>query len=230
LTKNLNIVVSKVIFFLGLLVFLLPLGTSNMNISNANAINNKNLILEKQFLPSTVSLTVTNQVVGCDNIVDVPGILEMSCMLLLNNTSDWLGCNNSNISNLKFCQSIPEDIFDIEVFEDQNNQIQEFEGSEQGTTIQNLEPGTYTVNEIKNSTSSYNQIMESEMVESQCLNAGFAGGGILVILNTTESLEYSICFEYEGEQGNDCSTITLAAEERTCIVKNYINFAYAFAD
>lgn len=202
-----------------------------MNISNANTINNYNTILEKQILPTTASLTVTKQVVGCNNIVDVPGLLEMSCVLLINNSSDWLDCNHSNISNSKFCQSLPENIFDIEVLDDQNNQIEEFEGSEQGTTIQNLELGTYTVNEIKNSTSSYNQIRESEMVESQCLNAGFVGGGILVVFNTTESLEYSICLEYKDEQGNDCSTITLAAEEeRTCIVKNYINFANAFAD
>jgi hypothetical protein len=221
----------SIILFLGLLIILLPIGTSNMNISNANALNNNNTILEKQILPNKASLTVTKQVFGCDNIVDVPGLLEMSCVLLLNNSSNWLDCNNGNISNSKFCQSLPESIFNIEVLDDQNNQIQEFEGLEQGTTIQNLELGTYTVNEIKNSTSSYNQIRESEMVESQCLNAGFADGGILVIVNTTESLEYSICFEYEDEQGNDCSTITLAAEEeRTCTVKNYINFANAFAD
>ena len=31
-----------------------------------------------------------------------------------------------------------------------NTQIQQFEGSEQGTTIENLELGTYSVNEIKN--------------------------------------------------------------------------------
>lgn len=219
----------SIIIFFSLLMILLPIGTSNMNISNANAINNNNTILEEQILPTTTSLTVKKQVFGCDNIVDVPGLFEMSCVLLLNNSSDWLDCNNSSISDSLFCQSIPESIFDIEVLDDQNNQIQEFEGTEQGTIIQNLEPGTYRINEIKNTTSSYDQLRESEMVESQCLNVGFVNGGILV--NTTEILEYSICFEYEGEQGNDCSTITLAAEEeRTCTVKNYINFAYAFAD
>ena len=32
------------------------------------------------------------------------------------------------------------------------------------------------------------------------------------------------CFEYEDEQGNDCSTLTLAAgENKLCTVKNYIS-------
>ena len=89
-----------------------------MNISNTNAINNNNTILKKQILPATASLTVTKQVFGCDNIVDIPGLLEMSCILLLNNSSDWLDCNNSNITNSIFCQSLPESIFDIEVLDD----------------------------------------------------------------------------------------------------------------
>ena len=75
----------------------------------------------------------------------------MHCEDLQNNSSEWLNCNtNPTISGTIFCQSLPESIFDIEVLDDQNNQIQKFVGSEQGTTIQNLEPGTYTVNEIEN--------------------------------------------------------------------------------
>ena len=35
-----------------------------------------------------------------------------------------------------------------------------FEGSEQGTTIENLEPGTYTVNEIENPMLTYNELGE----------------------------------------------------------------------
>ncbi len=31
----------------------------------------------------------------------------------------------------------------------QNTQLQQFEGIAHGTTIQNLQPGTYAVNEIK---------------------------------------------------------------------------------
>ena len=54
-------------------------------------------------------------------------------------------CNDINPSDvLWFCQPLPESIFDIRVLDDQNNQIQQFEGSEQGTTIQNLEPDIYS--------------------------------------------------------------------------------------
>ena len=42
--------------------------------------------------------------------------------------------------------------------------------------------------------------------------------------NQNAGIDYYICFEYEDEQGNDCSTITLAAgESRPCTVKNYIH-------
>jgi hypothetical protein len=119
---------------------------------------------------------------------------------------------------------LPENIFDIEVLDDQNNPIQQFVGSEQGTTIQNLQPGTYTVNEIKH-VNNINQLGVSSNAEEGCINAGFPDGGSLA--NTTTGISYDICFEYEDEQGNDCSTITLAAgEERTCIVKNYIRNAF----
>ena len=58
-----------------------------------------------------------------------------------------------------------------------------------------------------------------------CQSAEFTDGGSLI--NSTASVVYlDLCFEYKDEQGNDYSTITLAAgEERTCIVKNYIQFA-----
>ena len=56
-----------------------------------------------------------------------------------NNSSEWLDCNNSIITNSIFCQSLPESIFDIEVLDDQNTQIQEFEGATEGTTIENLD-------------------------------------------------------------------------------------------
>lgn len=56
------------------------------------------------------------------------------------------------------------------------------------------------------------------------ISAGFPDGGI--VINSTANIAYApICFEYEDEQGNDCSTIALAAgEERTCTVKNYIRY------
>jgi len=43
--------------------------------------------------------------------------------------------------------------------------------------------------------------------------------------NADPDRRYIICIEYEDEQGNDCSTLTLAAgEDKTCTVKNYIRF------
>ena len=149
----------------------------------------------------------------------------MQCQHLQNNSSSpWLDCNDDPlISGTEFCLSLPESIFDIEVLDDQNTQIQQFQGSEQGTTIENLEPGTYTVNEIKH-LSSIDQLGESIVPEEVCIGAGFPDIGGL--FNSTVEIDYSICFEYEDEQGNDCSTITLAAgEERTCTVKNYIRVA-----
>ena len=88
----------------------------------------------------------------------------MNCSDLKNNSSaPWLDCNtNANISNSIFCKSVPENIFDIEVLDDQNSQIQQFEGSEQGTIIPNLQPGNYTVNEIEKQEGNFeNQLAET---------------------------------------------------------------------
>ena len=184
--------------------------------------NNNNTVIGGEQPPTPLtqaSLTVKKQVFGCITF----STIEMNCLGLQNNSPEWLDCNNPNISGSIFCQSLPESIFDIEVLDDQNIPIQQFEGSEQGTTIQNLEPGTYTVNEIKH-LANVDQLGENVIAEAECISAGFPDGGVLV--NLTTSLVFDICFEYEDEQGNDCSTITLAAgEERTCIVKNYIRFA-----
>jgi hypothetical protein len=171
--------------------------------------------------PTTATLTVNKQVFGC---ADFNGVL-MSCNYP-NDSPAWLDCNdNPTTRDTTFCQSLPESIFDIEVLDDQNNQIQQFEGSVQGTTIQDLEPGTYTVNEIIHPTIN-NQLGENLSVAGACeFSLGFSGGG--QVLNTTTNVLYSICFEYEDEQGNDCNTITLAAgESRTCTVKNYIGTAF----
>ena len=62
--------------------------------------------------------------------------------------------------------------------------LQQFEGSAQGTTIQNLQPGTYTVNEIKNPNSNVNQLGEDATAEAACVNdQGFDDGGTLFNTN-----------------------------------------------
>jgi hypothetical protein len=181
--------------------------------------------IDNVLIDTTATLTVKKQVFGCNNIV-TGQFGRMSCSGLQNNSSaPWLDCNtNANISNSIFCKSVPENIFDIEVLDDQNSQIQQFEGSEQGTTIPHLQPGPYTVNEIEQPGGNFvNQLAESFTVNVRCSNQEFPDGGNLI--NTTARLLYEICFEYEDEQGKDCSNITLAAgEERTCTVKNYIRF------
>jgi hypothetical protein len=145
----------------------------------------------------------------------------MDCTGLDINSEEWLDCNNSVISDTIFCQSLPESIFDIEVLDEQDTQTQEFEGSTEGTTIQNLEPGTYTVNEIIYPQPAVDRLSVNAGIANECVRLGFDNGGEL--FNSTSNTIYIICLEYEDEQGNDCNTITLAAgESRTCIVKDYI--------
>ncbi|HET7643155.1 MAG TPA: hypothetical protein VFK40_06580 [Nitrososphaeraceae archaeon] len=174
--------------------------------------------------PTTASLTVKKQVFGCERF---PATTVMDCESEIPNSSDWINCNN-NIPILfnTFCHSLPEDSFDIKVSDDQENQIQRFKGSENGTSIQNLNPGNYTVNEIKNATSFIDQLGVNADAERDCREDGFADGGRLDNFTTPIIQYFIICFEYDDEQGNDCSNITLAAgESRTCTVKNYIQFA-----
>ena len=170
------------------------------------------------------SLTVYKEIFGCDNIVDSPPPVRMSCFMQ-NTDPGWLSCTNSAIDSTRFCNSLPANLFVIEVLDDQNNQIQQFEGSLQGTIIQNLQTGTYTVNETKvpvGSTTPLDQLFERSDVQETCIGLGFDGGGAL-ITSGPDGVGYNICFEYEDEQGNDCSNVTLAAgEEKTCTVKNYI--------
>ena len=182
--------------------------------------------------PPITSLTVNKEIFGCDNIRQGADP-RMDC-LMQNNSPDWLPCIDSAISNTVFCQRLPASLFDIEVLDDQNIQIQEFEGSTEGTTIQNLEPGTYTVNETKvqnglANPNTANQLVENVAVQQGCIGLGFDGGGILFRNpDIPNQAFYNICFEYEDEQGNDCSTVTLAAgEEKTCTAKNYILNAVA---
>jgi hypothetical protein len=156
----------------------------------------------------------------------------MSCFFMQNTDPDWLPCTNSAIDNTVFCKRLLANLFDIEVLDDQNNQIQQFAGSLQGTTIQNLQSGTYIVNETKvpdpgASPTPIDQLFESPAAQQTCIDFGFDGGGSL-FRTTPGRVFYNICFEYEDEQGNDCSNVTLAAgEEKTCTVKNYILSANA---
>ena len=147
----------------------------------------------------------------------------MDCDGLGVSSPGCIQCEDPAISSTVFCQGLPANFFDIEVKDDQNNQIEQFEGSAEGETIENLEPSTYTVNEIVRIAGD-GQLVEGAGVQEACMRLGFAGGGVLHSIQA--DVNYEICFEYEDDQGNDCRTITLAAEEhRTCTIKNYISAA-----
>jgi hypothetical protein len=186
--------------------------------------NNNNIVFleEEPPVPQTASLTVNKEIYGCETS---PTGSTMVCTTLQDDSPEWIQCDDPEISDRLPCQQLTEGLFDIEVLDEQDNQIEQFEGSVEGTTIENLEPGTYTVNEIVHPVFVTNELVQDDAVQNLCIDAGFEGGGILTGTNGL-SLDYQICFEYEDEQGNDCSTITLAAgEERTCTVKNYIRQA-----
>jgi hypothetical protein len=187
---------------------------NNTNINLGGGGGNQTVPPEPE--PQTGSLTVNKEIYGC-NIFQLG---NMNCQTLQNDSPQWILCNDPIFNLDPICSALTEDFFDIEVLDDQGNQIQEFEGSTQGTTIPNLQLGTYTINEIKHATDQ-NQLGVNATIQQECINAGFADGGRLVIPDGI--FTYSICFEYEDEQGNDCSTLTLAAnEDKTCTVKNYI--------
>jgi hypothetical protein len=195
--------------------------------------NNNNNVVEGEETPTptpqTASLTVNKEIFGCKDIETDPitGKVSMDCRLLQNNDEGWMKCDEIPPSGRSICDALPENLFDIRVLDDQNIPIaDDIVGSELGTTIQNIEPGTYTVNELKNPTSNINQLGENPDLARICINNNdFTDGGELI--NQNEDLDYNICLEYEDQpgnaQGDDCSTITLAAgEEKTCTVKNYI--------
>jgi hypothetical protein len=173
---------------------------------------------------TTATLTVNKEVFGCNNFII--GNDVMDCQQMTNTDLAWLPCIGSTISNSPPCLELTANLFDIEVLDDQNSQIiPPFEGSADGTIIENLQPGTYTVNEIKNNQSNINQLGESVNDETTCGVLGFDDGGTLLNTNADPDLSYTICIEYEDEQENDCSTLTLAGgEDKTCTVKNYIRF------
>jgi hypothetical protein len=194
--------------------------------------NNNNIVIEEEeptppvppVPPIPASLTVNKEIFGCDNIIFDPLATIMSCRF-----QEFIPCDDPDISDTSFCQALTENFFDIEVLDDENNQIAQFEGSAEGETIENLEPGTYTVNEIVVSGSPTNQLFDNGgFAEQNCNAIGFEDGGFIFRVNDV-TINYLICFEYEDELGNDCSTITLAAgESRTCTVKNYIVSALDF--
>jgi hypothetical protein len=184
--------------------------------------NNNNVVAEEQ----TSTLTVNKEVFGCEHIITSPPILSifMNCNQGPDNPSfPWINCDSPSMAMENFCEGLPENLFDIQVLSPQNNpQIPPFVAPEDGRTFDNLQPGTYTVEEIKYPPGSVNQLSEAVDLDNLCRSFGFTDGGFLD--NQNAGIAYSICFEYEDEQGNDCSTITLAAgESRTCTVKNYIN-------
>ena len=77
-----------------------------------------------------------------------------------------------------FCQNLPENLFDIRVFGPQNILIDEFVGPEDGMTFDNLQPGTYTIEEIKHETF-INQLGPPQGAEDLCKERGFTDGGRL---------------------------------------------------
>ena len=189
--------------------------------------------------PETASLTVNKEVFGC-NMFDTGepfGEPRMRCEELQDDSSLWLPCTDPDVftndpTDPTFCQRLTENLFDIEVLDSQNTQLQQFEGSAQGTTIQNLQPGTYAVNEIKDESLTFPPnvlyVNPQTQTEQNCINNGFSDGGDLFNpgFPTLSNNLYLICFKYVDEQGDDCSTITLAAgENKLCTVKNYIRFA-----
>jgi hypothetical protein len=185
--------------------------------------------IDNVVIDTTATLTVKKQIFGCDNIGG-PRNNTMNCSEFKNNSSaPWLDCNtNANISDTIFCTALNENSFDIEVLNASNNQqIAQFEGSAVGTTIPNLQPGTYTVNEIEQPAGNFfNQLADSFTSNVRCANLEFPDGGLFINVTSVPAVFYEICFEYEDEQENDCDTITLAAgEHRTCTVKNYIRAA-----
>ena len=99
--------------------------------------------------PTTATLTVNKEIYGCATPV---GSERMDCGDFPNNSDQWINCNDASISGTPFCDALNEDSFDIAVLDNLNNPQTDpspFEGSAVGTTITNLQPGTYTVNEIK---------------------------------------------------------------------------------
>ena len=192
----------------------------NNNNNNTNVISN-----DGGNATETASLTVKKEIFGC--VDDNPNDFIMVCEELENDSTDWIPCTDPAISGTRNCQDLPANLFDIEVRDNQNTLIRQFDGSLDGTTIQNLQPGTYKVNEIKHpSISGTDQLRENPAAEEACTSDEFPDGGVL-IRGAPSFMQYNpICFEYEDEFDNNCSTLTLQpGENKICTVKNYMKFS-----
>jgi len=191
---------------------------------NENELNNELSIINQNQGQTQSSLTVKKEIFGCNNI-SYNGYIEMNCFELNSNSDEWISCNDPPISNSEICQNIQENFFDIEVLDDQSTQLEQFQGSAQGTTIGNIEPGTYAVNEIihpfLDPPQPVDQLTENSFASEECTERGFSAGGSLNTQNPF--FGYLICIQYEDEQGNDCSQTTVNENEsKVCTVKNYI--------
>jgi len=184
------------------------------NIVTCTNINNNGQVEHAQQQPG--SMTVKKEVFGCESQAN------MDCQDTDIDSPDWVSCDNPDISNTPFCYNLPRNFFDIEVLDEQDKQIQKFKGSQQGTTIHNLEPGMYSVNEIReDALGVLNPTEEPQLAD--CNDGGFPESGQTFVGGIFYQI---ICITYEDEQGADCSTTNIAAgEDKTCIVKNYIRFA-----
>src|SRR5574339_288787 len=121
----------------------------NKNLVNicVNVNVNEQVKISPPVEPQTASLTVNKKVFGCNNITFPQGAV-MDCEQLAPDSPDWLPCTDldefSETNEPRFCQKLTENLFDIKVSDDQNIPIIDpFEGSALGTTIPNLQPGTY---------------------------------------------------------------------------------------
>ena len=170
---------------------------------------------------TTSSLTVNKTIFGCNHLLDTL-LGNLMVWEEPDNSPQWISCDNPAINNTVFCQSLNENSFEV-LNAPNNQQIAEFKGSAVGTTIPNLQSGTYTINEIENPTgNTTDQLGESSNANIGCAESDFPDGGSF--LNFAAYGDYRvICFEYEDEKGNNCRTITLSAgESKKCTVKNYI--------
>ena len=104
----------------------------------------------------------------------------MNCEQLQNDSPLWLPCTDATISTTPFCENLPANLFDIEVL----GEIQQFEGSTAGTTIQNLQTDTFRVNEIVPEDAANNQLGPESYADSSCKLRGFEEEENLVNTNS----------------------------------------------
>ena len=96
----------------------------------------------------------------------------------------------------------------------------QFEGSVEGAMLE-LEPGNYNIEEITHANGD-DQLITHQNTEDFCVNnQNIVDGGLFF---ASSGPGYNLCFEYEDENGQDCSSIELqAGDDKTCTIKNYIS-------